>query len=51
MHGGAVVFSSKGLAGFSHSASFCTFQFKCSDIRLCRREEGAPCFLWILFSK
>lgn len=43
-------FLPKGLQAFLIQLFLVLFQFKRSDISLCRREEVAPCFLWILFS-
>lgn len=43
-------FFPKGLQAFLIQLVFVLFQFKCSDISLCRKEEVALCFLWILFS-
>lgn len=48
MHGGADGFSSERTVDFLHSDRFCVFPFKHSDVSLCRWEEVAPCFLWIL---
>lgn len=38
----------KGLQTFFIQLGFVLFQFKHSDVSLRRREEVAPCFLWIL---
>lgn len=35
----------KGLQAFFVQLGFLLFQFKHSDVSLCRREEAAPCFL------
>lgn len=43
-------FLPKGLQAFLTQLVLVLFQFKCSDVSLCRREEVAPCFLWILNS-